>query len=96
MVLTQVSPKKHSTNNLLALPHLNEPPICAPCTLHLAPLYHTDRQSKFQGRDKTKLSERCLCWSLHDHEKSFFYLHSLIRRVPLKKAVVKVIQATQR
>lgn len=33
------------------MPHLNEPPTCAPCALHLAPKYHTDTQSEFQGRE---------------------------------------------
>lgn len=33
------------------MPHLNEPPTCALCALHLAPKYHTDTQSEFQGQE---------------------------------------------
>lgn len=33
------------------MPHLNEPPTCAPCALHLTPKYHTDTQSEFQGQE---------------------------------------------
>lgn len=36
--------------------------------VHLAPIYHADRQINCQGQENTKLWERCLHWSLHHHE----------------------------
>lgn len=63
------------------LPVYASPRASAPCALHRAPKYNTDKQREFQGQENTKLSTR---WSLRLHDNRTLSDLSLSQDAPKK------------